>query len=78
MELCAEVVKGVRDVLAGRVEELFAVVTCLLVVELGVDVFFDVKGVDDVLAGLGVELGAVFSLVEELFAVVKCVSDVLA
>ena len=33
-----------------------ASVTCLLDVELGVDVFFGVKGVDDVLAG--VEQGA--------------------
>ena len=49
--------------------------TCLLDVELCAEV---VKGVDDVLAGLDVDLGAVFSLVEELFAVVKCVGDVLA
>ena len=49
--------------------------TCLLDVELCAEV---VKGVVDVLAGLDVELGAVFSLVEELFAVIKCVGDVLA
>ena len=45
--------------------------TCLLDVELGVDVFAGVKGVGDVLAG--VEQG-----VKEFFAVFKGVDDVLA